>query len=129
MFANSAIVVFGALRVTSIQKKRRYEISHLLKYLHKEANKPDCSCGGCIFASQGYLALFDSYARNEVNLVPLACEDGGGWSSCSIICPLGMTSFHMSLIVRTPVFGVSDLVRHKPDSTVTDDSRGLKFCI
>ena len=28
---------------------------------------------------------------------------------------------HMSLVVRKPVFGVSDLVRHKPSCAVTED--------
>ena len=28
---------------------------------------------------------------------------------------------HMSLVVRKPVFGVSDLVRHKPGCAVTED--------
>ena len=28
---------------------------------------------------------------------------------------------HMSLVVRKPVFGVSDQVRHKPGCTATDD--------
>ena len=28
----------------------------------------------------------------------------------------------LSLVVRKPVFGVSDLVRHKPGCTVTEDS-------
>ena len=35
---------------------------------------------------------------------------------------------YMSLIVRKPLFGVSDLVRHKPGCTVTED-RDLKFRI
>ena len=30
-------------------------------------------------------------------------------------------SSHMSLVVRKPVFGVSDQVRHKPDCTATED--------
>ena len=33
----------------------------------------------------------------------------------------------MSLVVRKPVFGVSDQVRHKPGCTTTED--GLKFRI
>ena len=28
---------------------------------------------------------------------------------------------HMSLVVRKPVFGISDQVRHKPGCTATDD--------
>ena len=28
---------------------------------------------------------------------------------------------HLSLVVRKPVFGVSDLVRHKPGCTATQD--------
>ena len=36
----------------------------------------------------------------------------------------------MSLIVRKPVFGVSDQVRHKPGCTATEDiARGLIFRI
>ena len=36
----------------------------------------------------------------------------------------------MSHIVRKPVFGVSDLVRHKPGCTITEEiCRGLKFRI
>ena len=30
-------------------------------------------------------------------------------------------NFHMSLVVRKPVFGVSDQVRHKPGCTTTQD--------
>ena len=30
---------------------------------------------------------------------------------------------HMSLVVRKPVFGVSNEVRHKPGCTVTEDGR------
>ena len=29
--------------------------------------------------------------------------------------------FHMSLVLRKPVFGVSDQVRHKPGCTATED--------
>ena len=35
----------------------------------------------------------------------------------------------MSLVVRKPVFGVSNQVRDKPDCTVTEEGRGLKFRI
>ena len=31
------------------------------------------------------------------------------------------TPFHMSLVVRKPVFGVSDQVRHKPGCKTTED--------
>ena len=36
---------------------------------------------------------------------------------------------HKSLVVSKPVFGVSDLVRHKPGCAVTENARGLKFRI
>ena len=42
--------------------------------------------------------------------------------------PVGKTrSYHMSLVVRKPVFRVSDLVRHKPGCTVTDDGWRLEI--
>ena len=39
--------------------------------------------------------------------------------------PLGLWWKHMSLVVRKPVFGVSDQVRHKPGCAATGD--GLSF--
>ena len=33
----------------------------------------------------------------------------------------------LSLIVRKPVFGVSDQVQHKPDCTVTEDGERLEI--
>ena len=34
---------------------------------------------------------------------------------------------HMSLVVRKPVFGVSDQVRHKPGCTTTEDGLRLEI--
>ena len=34
---------------------------------------------------------------------------------------------HMSLVVRKPVFGVSDQVRHKPGCTATEDGYRLEI--
>ena len=34
---------------------------------------------------------------------------------------------HMSLVVRKPVFGVSDQVRHKPGCTTTEDGQRLEI--
>ena len=34
---------------------------------------------------------------------------------------------HMSLVVRKPVFGVSDQVQHKPGCTTTEDSESLEI--
>ena len=34
---------------------------------------------------------------------------------------------NMSLVVRKPVFGVSDQVRHKPGCTVTEDGQMLEI--
>ena len=34
---------------------------------------------------------------------------------------------NMSLIVRKPVFGVSDQVRHKPGCTATEDGKRLEI--
>ena len=34
---------------------------------------------------------------------------------------IGLSYLHMSLVVRKPVFGVSDQVRHKPGCTSTED--------
>ena len=34
---------------------------------------------------------------------------------------------HMSLVVRKPVFGVSDQVRHKPVCTATEDGERLEI--
>ena len=36
---------------------------------------------------------------------------------------------HMSLVVKKPVFGISDLVRHKPAVQSLKMARGLKFWI
>ena len=36
-------------------------------------------------------------------------------------------SLYMSLVVRKPVFGVSDLVRHKPGRTTTEDGYRLEI--
>ena len=36
-------------------------------------------------------------------------------------------SLQMSLVVRKPVFGVSDQVRHKPGCTAKEDGYGLKI--
>ena len=33
----------------------------------------------------------------------------------------------MSLVVRKPVFGISDQVQHKPDCTATDDGERLEI--
>ena len=35
---------------------------------------------------------------------------------------------HMSLVVRKPVIGVSDLVRHKPGCTATEDGKRFEIC-
>ena len=35
--------------------------------------------------------------------------------------------YHLSLILRKPVFRVSDLVRHKPGCTATEDSLRLEI--
>ena len=35
--------------------------------------------------------------------------------------------YHMSLVVRKPVFGVSDLVRHKPGCAITEDDLRLEI--
>ena len=41
-----------------------------------------------------------------------------------------LSFYNLSLVVRKPVFGVSDQVRHKPGCTATDKmARGLKFRI
>ena len=37
------------------------------------------------------------------------------------IYPCKPQFYYMSLVVRKPVFGVSDQVRHKPGCTVTED--------
>ena len=34
---------------------------------------------------------------------------------------------HMSLVVRKPVFGVFDQVRHKPGCTATEDGKRLEI--
>ena len=42
----------------------------------------------------------------------------------------GCINIYMNLVVRKPVFGVSDLIRHKPDCTTTHTmARCLKFRI
>ena len=35
--------------------------------------------------------------------------------------------YHLSLVMRKPVFGVSDQVRHKPGCTVTEDGERLEI--
>ena len=40
--------------------------------------------------------------------------------SCSV-------ELNMSLVVRKPVYGVSDLVRHKPGCTVMEDGKRLEI--
>ena len=42
-------------------------------------------------------------------------------SSCPYNLDLLKPYYHMSLVVRKPVFGVSDLIRHKSDCTTTQD--------
>ena len=44
---------------------------------------------------------------------------------CVVVACIGLK--HMSLVVRKPVFGVSDLVRHKPGCKLQEMARGLKF--
>ena len=45
------------------------------------------------------------------------------WSSTqtSVLSKQGLVIPNLSLVVRKPVFGVSDQVRHKPDCTATED--------
>ena len=38
-----------------------------------------------------------------------------------------LISLHMSLVVRKPVFGVSDQVQHNPGCTVTEDGERLEI--
>ena len=38
-------------------------------------------------------------------------------------------SWYLSLVLRKPVFGISDQVRHKPGCTATEMAWGLKFRI
>ena len=43
------------------------------------------------------------------------------YSAASLWHQVPDTLLHMSLVVRKPVFGVSDQVRHKPGCTATED--------
>ena len=38
-----------------------------------------------------------------------------------------IVNFIMSLVVRKPVFGISDQARHKPGGTATEDHKGLEI--
>ena len=46
-------------------------------------------------------------------------------SQASVAAQAGLC--HMSLVVRKPVFRVSDQVRHKPGYTATEDSQKLEI--
>ena len=41
------------------------------------------------------------------------------------VCSL--CDLYLSLVVRKPVFGISDLVRHKPGCTATEDCKRLEI--
>ena len=57
-----------------------------------------------------------------VSLLVLELESGKYRTGQSII-----NVYHMSLVVRKPVFGVSDQVRHKPGCTATEDDQRLEI--
>ena len=58
-------------------------------------------------------------AEEEVEADDIITSMNKTFTRCKIeICP---DKTKMSLVVRKPVFGVSDLVRHKPGCTVTED--------
>ena len=40
---------------------------------------------------------------------------------------LSLSVWNMSLVVRKPVFGVSDQVQHKPGYTTTEDGKRLEI--
>ena len=81
----------------------------------------------------------DMFALDEVQVLLhvetciLSCDETKEIRNviCCVICSLYVISnephdektcfLHMSLVVRKPVFGVSDQVRHKPSCTITED--------
>ena len=45
------------------------------------------------------------------------------------LCKIGYLTHQMSWVMRNPVFGVSDQVKHKPGCTATEDGKKLEFQI
>ena len=50
-----------------------------------------------------------------------ACLEG-----CALLLSAWDRLHHLSLVVRKPVFGVSDQIRHKPGCTATEDGKRLE---
>ena len=72
-----------------------------------------------------FLVKFKNDVKTLINHVFNTVPTGQG-KSVKNICPLvSMAQFHspsnLSLVVRKPVFGVSNLVPHKPGCAITGD--------
>ena len=58
----------------------------------------------------------DRYLQTVVDIKQLELRDDD-----VMICTFPRAGMHLSLVVRKPVFGVPDQVRHKPGCTATED--------
>ena len=68
---------------------------------------------------------FDSF---QVNIEHYEGQSGDRIISSYVTSQyIALAAYDMSLVVRKPVFGVSDLVRHKPGCTATEDGWRLEI--
>ena len=68
-----------------------------------------------------YGAIQTTYAKENIRAMKMLDKEGG--TDCTV------SNNKLSLVVRKPVFGVSDQVRHKPAVQPQEMARGLKFRI
>ena len=61
------------------------------------------------------------HAMGNRNLILVTVSEIGDRCQNLLDDPRSTSVYHKSLVVRKPVFGVSDQVRHKPGSAITGD--------